>query len=151
MTKRTITNLFIVIFLQIFLVSGVFANAPSWANVKSDKNFVYGVGMSHKNINPKAVKKQTGVPYGNDYVEDAREKALKNLAETVCGGKADTKHIKGFEVYKIYETKDEYWISFRLTHEMADKARKECKMENANEDLKDSRDDFRKSVFDDDF
>ncbi len=145
-----------------FVSSMALADAPSWADKKADKNYVYGVGMCFKNITPKAVYRQTGERYSNDYTEDARKKALKNLAEVVSGinvSGEDTEpefeieptRIKGFEVYKIYETKHEYWISFRLSHEQAEKVRTEIRVEKARQNLKEGKKELKKTAFDEEF
>ncbi len=139
-----------------------YADAPSWADKKADKTYVYGVGMSFKNKNPKVVYKQTAERYSNDYVEDARRKALKNLAEAVSGVnisgedispefEIEPTRLKGFEVYKIYETSHEYWISFRLSHEQAEKIRQEIRVDKARQNLKEGKRDLKKSAFDEEF
>ncbi|HON18512.1 MAG TPA: hypothetical protein PK990_05005 [Salinivirgaceae bacterium] len=139
-----------------------YADAPSWADKRADKNYVYGVGMSFKNKNPKVVYKQTAERYSNDYVEDARRKALKNLAEAVSGVnisgndispefEIEPTRLKGFEVYQIYENSHEYWISFRLSHDQAEKIRQEIRVEKARKNLKEGKKELKESAFDEEF
>lgn len=134
------------------------ADTPRWADKKSDKTYIYGIGMSFKNKTPKAIYHQTSERYTTDYVEEARREALKNLAQAAMGanvsgsGKAaeldiEPTRISGFDIYEVYESRDEYWIALRMTHEQAEKLRGDLRMDRARASLKSGKQEFRKSVF----
>ena len=156
-TKLLLTGILFVISTTISL-----AEAPSWADKKADNKYVYGVGMAFKNKNPKAVYRQTSERYSNDYVEDARRKAIKNLAEAISGVnlsgndispefEIEPTRLKSFDIYKIHETKHEYWIAVRLSHENAEKIRTEIRVEKARKNLKEGKKDLKSSAFDEEF
>jgi len=160
--NRLLTQLLLTGIIFIISTTVSLAKAPSWADKKADKEFVYGVGMAFKNKNPKTVYRQTSERYTNDYVEDARQKALKNLAEAISGVNIsgdsvnpefdiEPTRLKGFDIYKIEETKYEYWICVRLSHENAEKMRAEIKVEKARKNLKEGKKELKKTAFDEEF
>lgn len=153
----------IITILLIVFISGVgFSKTPPWADKSSDKYFYYGVGMSFKKKAPKSHSKQTGEKYMNDYVEEARKKAIKNLVENVSGvivsGSYDdpeivlqNTRIRNLEVHEFKEYNVEYWVAVRISKEVVEQIRKEVKLENARRNLKDGKRELKKSSFDEEF
>jgi len=153
----------ILIVLVILMVGADgFPKTPPWADKTSDKHFYYGVGMSFKKKAPKSHSKQTGEKYMNDYVEEARKKAIKNLAENISGvvvsGDYDNPDIimentrlRGLEVYEFKEYAVEYWVSVRIPKTIVEEMKKELKIEKARKNLKDGKKEMKKSSFDEEF
>lgn len=98
----------------------------------------------------------------NDYVEEARKKAIKNLAENISGvvvsGDYDNPDIimentrlRGLEVYEFKEYAVEYWVSVRIPKTIVEEMKKELKIEKARKNLKDGKKEMKKSSFDEEF
>lgn len=153
----------ILMVLIVLSISGVgFAKTPPWADKTSDKYFYYGVGMSFKKKAPKAHSKQTGEKYMNDYVEEARKKAIRSLAENVSGvivsGDYDNPDVlmqntrlRGLEVHEFKEYNVEYWVSVRIPKKVVEEIKKEIKIEKARNSLKEGKREMKKSSFDEEF
>jgi hypothetical protein len=148
----------------LFILITVFGTAktPPWANKTSDKDFYYGVGMSFKKKAPRSHYKQTGERYMNDYVEEARKKAIKHLAETISGVTVSGSHdepdmminntrLRNLDVYKFKDYDVEYWVSVRIPREVVEEIKKEIKLEKARKNLKGGKKDLKKNAFDEEF
>jgi hypothetical protein len=128
----------------------------------SDNYFYYGVGMSFKKKAPRSHYKQTGERYMNDYVEEARKKAIKHLAENISGVVVSGSHddpdmminnarLRGLDVYKFKDYDVEYWVSVRIPKEVVEEIRKEIKLEKARKNLREGKKDMKKNAFDEEF
>lgn len=148
------------IFILFTIVST--AKTPPWANKTSDKDFFYGVGMSFKKKAPRSHYKQTGERYMNDYVEEARKKAIKHLAETISGVNVSGSHddpdiminntrLRSLDVYKFKDYDVEYWVSVRIPKKVVEEIRKEIKLEKARNNLRGGKKDLKKNAFDEEF
>src|SRR6056297_756426 len=135
-----------VIVMVLLTIQGL-AKTPPWADKTSDKHFYYGVGMSFKKKAPRSHFKQTGERYMNDYVEEARKKAIKNLAENVAGVVVSGTHndaellinntrLRNLDIYKIKEYNVEYWVSVRIPKDVVEEIEKEMRLKRARKNLK---------------
>lgn len=137
-----------VLVLAVFIVTTVYAGNPPWADKKADQFFIYGVGMALKQKAPKDVYKRTGQKYMNDYVQEAKDKALKDLVKKIAGDmKIDSPYLAGHDAYKEYESNDEYWYSYRMPRKVAEEIAKKIKFDKAKKDMDDGKKDFEK-IFD---
>jgi hypothetical protein len=152
------------ILIVVFVLSTVISTAktPPWAKKTSDNYFYYGVGMSFKKKAPRSHYKQTGERYMNDYVEEARKKAIKHLAENISGVVVSGSHddpdmminnarLRGLDVYKFKDYDVEYWVSVRIPKEVVEEIRKEIKLEKARKNLREGKKDMKKNAFDEEF
>ncbi|MDA3868191.1 MAG: hypothetical protein PF489_15775 [Salinivirgaceae bacterium] len=155
-------NRIIIIGILVMMFSGSYAKTPPWADLSVDKHFYYGVGMSFKKKAPRSHFKQTGEKYMNDYVEEARKKAIKNLAENISGvvvsGSTDdpemlitNTRLRSLDVYKIKEYNVEYWVAVRIPKEVVEEIRKEMRLEKARNNLKGGKKEMKKNAFDEEF
>ncbi len=151
----------LIIAMVLFTIQGL-AKTPPWADKTSDKHFYYGVGMSFKKKAPRSHFKQTGERYMNDYVEEARKKAIKNLAENVAGVLVSGTHsdsevllnnarLRNLDIYKIKEYNVEYWVSVRIPKEVVEEIEKEMRLKRARKNLKGGKKDMKKNAFDEEF
>jgi len=137
--------------LALFIMCSVYAGNPPWADKKADQHFIYGVGMAFKQKAPRDVYKRTGKKYMNDYVQEAKDKALKDLVKKISGNMTiDSPYLTGFDVYKDHETKSEYWYSYRMPRKVAQKIAKKIRFDNSKDGLDKSKKDFEKT-FDKEF
>jgi len=148
--------------ILVFVTLTGISRTPPWADKTSDKYFYYGVGMSFKKKAPRSHFKQTGEKYMNDYVEEARKKAIKNLAENVAGITVSGTHddaeillnnakLRNLEIYKFKEYNVEYWVSVRIPKKVVEEIRKEARIDKARKNLKEGKKDFKKNAFDEEF
>lgn len=152
----------IILILIVFIAYTADGKTPPWANKKTDKDFFYGAGMSFKKKAPRSHYKQTGERYMNDYVEEARKKAIKNLAENIMGVTVSGEHndadvminnarLRNLEVYKVKEYSNEYWVSVRIPITVVEEIRKQQKLDKARNNLKGGKKDLKKNAFDEEF
>lgn len=152
---------YIVIVILLFSVS-LFGKNPPWANKKTDKRFYYGVGMSFKKKASRAHYKSTGERYMNNFIQEARKNAIKNLAENISGvtvsGSDDQAMInlvktklQNVEIYKRKEYSKQYWIAVRISKVQVEEIRKQQRMDKARKDLKSGKKDMKKNAFDEEF
>lgn len=138
------------------------SRTPPWADKTVDKHYYYGVGMSFKKKAPRSHYKQTGEKYMNDYVEEARKKAIKNLVENVGGVTVSGSHnnasvfinhtqIKQLEIYKFKEYRQEYWVSVRVSKKVIEEIRKEKKVKRARKNLREGKKEMKENAFDEEF
>lgn len=149
------------IILVLITIAGI-SRTPPWADKTSDKHYYYGVGMSFKKKAPRSHFKQTGEKYMNDYVEEARKKAIKNLAENVAGVVVSGSHqdaevlvketeLRNLEIYKFKEYRVEYWVSVRISKKVVEKIRKEKRIKRARKNLREGKKDMKENAFDEEF
>lgn len=140
-----------VLVLAVLIFTTAYAGNPPWSDKKADQFFIYGVGMAFKQKASKKVYKQTGKKYLNDYMQEAKDKALKDLVKKIAGDmKTDSPYLTGFDTYKEYESGSEYWFSYRMPRKVAEEIAKKLKFERGKKDLDEGKKDFEK-VFDKEF
>lgn len=140
-----------VLILGLAIVTTAYAGNPPWSDKKADQFFIYGVGMAMKQKAPKDVYKRTGKKYMNDYVQEAKDKALKDLVKKISGSMTiDSPYLTGYSTYKDSETSTEYWYSYRMPRKVAEEIAKKMKFDRAKDDMDKGKKDFEK-IFDKEF